>query len=275
MWYYAKGSRKVGPVAEVALRALYSSGGITGETLVWSRGMKQWKPLRETPLLPKFTKKISQNHWEFKLKTKFFRALLTAYAALSLSFVFLNYKRMNYFDAVVFSDDSSSKILECVGVEYHKISAFTSIVLFVVFLILLKTAFNWIYLAAQNTALWRKEFIVSPTYVAWSIFIPIVNFVQPFKFLKYIYKYSKIFSGKRYTIYDTTYLLLWWFFSLFSFFVFILNNFLFPAEVTSETVFGILVFRMYYCAVLVFTLLFWISFVSRVYRYQIKALSRF
>ena len=275
MWYYAKEDRKVGPVAEVALRALYSSGDITRETLVWSRGMEQWKPLRDTALLSKFTKKVSHDLWDFKLKTKFFRALLTAYALLTLSFVFLNYKRMNYFDAVVFSDDSSSKILECVGIEYHKISAFTSIVLFVVFLILLKTAFNWIYLAARNTSLWRKDFIVSPTYVAWSIFIPVINFVQPFKFLKYIYKHAKIASGRRYTIYDSTYILLWWFFSLFSLFVFILNSFLFPAEVTPEIVSGILIFRMYYCAVLVFTLLFWISLVSRIFRYQIKALSKF
>lgn len=275
MWYYVKSGKKAGPVTGLTLRYLYDSGKITDSTLVWRKGMKRWLKLEDTEFLKTLPQGDSSLLNNLAFKTKFFRALLLSYAILSLSFIFLNFKRLNYFDAVVFSEAESSKILDCVGIEYNKISNFTSLVLFVVFLFLLKTAFNWIYTVASNATIIRKEFIVSPTYVAWSIFIPIANFLQPFQFLKYIYKYSKISSGAKYTVFDSTFILLWWFSSLFAFLVFILNNFLFPSNVTSEIIWGIIVFKIYYSVMLAIALLFWIVFVGRVYSYQRKIFEKF
>lgn len=274
MWYYVKSGKKAGPVTDLTLRYLYNTGKISASTLVWRKGMDDWIALESAGFFKKIQRRDSSMLDNLALKTKFFRALLSSYAILSASFIFFNLKRLNYFDAVVFSDSKSSQILNCVGVEYGKISSFTSIVLFFVFLILLKTAFNWIYTVASNTAIIRKEFIVSPTYVAWSIFIPVANFVQPFQFLKYIYKYSKISSGAKYTVFDSTFILLWWFSSLFAFLVFILNNFLFPANVTSEIIWGIIIFKIYYSVMLAIALLFWIVFVGRVYKYQRNFFSR-
>ena len=43
-WYYANGGTRSGPVTPVAFEQLIKSGAITGETLVWAKGMEQWLP---------------------------------------------------------------------------------------------------------------------------------------------------------------------------------------------------------------------------------------
>lgn len=275
MWYYVKDNRKVGPVADVTLKSLYSSGALSRRTRVWTAGMKDWQEFESTNFFTKITQKVSYEFLDFELRTKLFRAVLFAYAILTLSFIYLNIKRLNYFDAFVSSTSNSSEVMKCIGIEYHKISSFTGLILFIIFLLLLKVAFDWIFRAVRNTSSWRKDFIISPTYAAWSIFIPVINLVQPFKILKMVYKYSKVAAGKKYTLYDSTYILLWWFFSLFALLIFILNNFLFTSAVTMDVISGILFFRIYYCVVLAIALFFWISFVSRVFKYQKKAFLKY
>jgi uncharacterized RDD family membrane protein YckC len=44
-WYYAAGGRQAGPVTEVELDALISSGAVRGDTLVWREGLPDWQPL--------------------------------------------------------------------------------------------------------------------------------------------------------------------------------------------------------------------------------------
>lgn len=41
-WYYAQDGRQVGPFTEEEFRALVDSGKVTGNTLVWHAGMKEW-----------------------------------------------------------------------------------------------------------------------------------------------------------------------------------------------------------------------------------------
>jgi uncharacterized RDD family membrane protein YckC len=44
-WYYAAGGRQAGPVSEVELDSLISSGAVRGDTLVWREGLPEWQPL--------------------------------------------------------------------------------------------------------------------------------------------------------------------------------------------------------------------------------------
>ena len=50
-WYYADGARKVGPVAEAALRERLSSGEVPAAALVWRKGMADWAPASEVAAL--------------------------------------------------------------------------------------------------------------------------------------------------------------------------------------------------------------------------------
>jgi uncharacterized RDD family membrane protein YckC len=43
-WYYAAGSRQVGPISETELDSLVTSGVVRGETLVWREGLASWTP---------------------------------------------------------------------------------------------------------------------------------------------------------------------------------------------------------------------------------------
>lgn len=274
MWYYVKDNRKVGPIADVALKSLYGTGKISRRTRVWTMGMSDWQELENTSFFERITNRVSYAVLDFEFRTRLFRAFLLSYTILTLSFIFLDYKRLNYFDFMSL-DSSSVAVLKCVGVEYHKISMITGFVIFAIFLMLLKTAFDWIFRVVKDTSIWRKDFIVSPTYAAWSIFIPVINLIQPFQILKRVYKYSKIASGRKYTIYDKAFLLLWCFFTLFAVLIFVLENVLFTSQVTLETVSGIFLFKMYFSLMMAIALSFWIVFVSRVSKYQKESLLKY
>src|SRR5581483_626160 len=43
-WYYADAGQRVGPIDEADLQALYTSGRVKPDTLVWKAGMPEWQP---------------------------------------------------------------------------------------------------------------------------------------------------------------------------------------------------------------------------------------
>lgn len=44
-WYYARGNERLGPVTAETIRHLMQAKAISGSTLVWCEGMKDWAPL--------------------------------------------------------------------------------------------------------------------------------------------------------------------------------------------------------------------------------------
>jgi hypothetical protein len=48
-WYYVHGGDRQGPVDRKALDSVARSGGLSPEDLVWTEGMKDWRPAREVP----------------------------------------------------------------------------------------------------------------------------------------------------------------------------------------------------------------------------------
>ena len=46
-WFYAYNGQKNGPVDEVVLSELISSGKVNADTLVWNRSMKAWTPVSQ------------------------------------------------------------------------------------------------------------------------------------------------------------------------------------------------------------------------------------
>lgn len=47
-WYYARGNKRMGPVAAETIRHLLQANAIRGDTLVWRDGMADWAPARTT-----------------------------------------------------------------------------------------------------------------------------------------------------------------------------------------------------------------------------------
>ena len=47
-WYYVKAEERQGPVTETLIRSFLESGLLTNETLVWSKGMDDWRKISET-----------------------------------------------------------------------------------------------------------------------------------------------------------------------------------------------------------------------------------
>lgn len=50
-WYYADGAgTRVGPLTEADFRAAVNDGKVTGDTLVWKKGMPEWSPFSQVAL---------------------------------------------------------------------------------------------------------------------------------------------------------------------------------------------------------------------------------
>ena len=49
MWFYAKDGNREGPVALEELRKLLETHHLPLTTVVWTRGMDQWRPANEVP----------------------------------------------------------------------------------------------------------------------------------------------------------------------------------------------------------------------------------
>ena len=48
-WYYGKDNEQQGPVSELEMRSLISTGKITPDTIIWCEGMSDWLPLSQVP----------------------------------------------------------------------------------------------------------------------------------------------------------------------------------------------------------------------------------
>ncbi len=49
-WYHGRDGKTLGPIDEATLQALFRSGELPDETLVWSEGMPDWASARDLPL---------------------------------------------------------------------------------------------------------------------------------------------------------------------------------------------------------------------------------
>jgi hypothetical protein len=49
-WHYAAGTEQRGPFSEEKIRELIAAGNIAADTLVWRKGMADWRPARDTEL---------------------------------------------------------------------------------------------------------------------------------------------------------------------------------------------------------------------------------
>jgi len=47
-WYYAEGTQRLGPLTDQEFQAAIAQGKISGATLVWREGMKDWAPFAST-----------------------------------------------------------------------------------------------------------------------------------------------------------------------------------------------------------------------------------
>jgi hypothetical protein len=52
MWYYTLNNQQVGPVDESEIKKLVDAGTITNTTMVWTTGMANWQPIRQSALAP-------------------------------------------------------------------------------------------------------------------------------------------------------------------------------------------------------------------------------
>ena len=181
MWYYLnKENNKRGPVADAALNELYAKHLINSETKVWQRGMDSWTSLKNTQIYRLFGRKSYSRLKMLSSATKLFRGLLLAFAILIFATVVLDLKRLQYFQTLLFDDETTDAYLKCVGIEYQKISLVATVLLFALFALLAKAAYGWIFTIVSNLRALDKSCRLSPSFSGWSLFIPSVNLVNTF-----------------------------------------------------------------------------------------------
>ena len=271
MWYYLdKEKNKRGPIADAALSELYAKHVIHSDTKVWQRGMKNWTTLNKTDVYKLFGRKSYAHLTMLSKSTRVFRGLLAAFTILILATLVMDFKRLHYFETLLSDNETTSDFLKCVGVEYHKITLITSLILFALFLLIAKAAYDWVCTVVSNLRSLDKSCRLSPSFSGWSLFIPIVNLVNPFAVMFYVYKSSKNANGKAFSILDFNFLVLWWFFTLFELLILFFQKFWFSGLVNMEAAKSILIFGIYHTIILTIACLMWIILVSRIFLLQRK-----
>ena len=48
-WFYGKDNAQHGPISDLEIRSLISTGQIAPETIIWREGMADWIPLKDVP----------------------------------------------------------------------------------------------------------------------------------------------------------------------------------------------------------------------------------
>ncbi len=48
-WFYGKDNAQHGPVSDLEVRNLISTGQITQDTIIWREGMTDWLPMKDVP----------------------------------------------------------------------------------------------------------------------------------------------------------------------------------------------------------------------------------
>ncbi|MBR6389655.1 MAG: DUF4339 domain-containing protein [Opitutales bacterium] len=271
MWYYLdKEKNKRGPIADAALGELYAKRAITLDTKVWQRGMKNWTTLGKTGVYKLFGRKSYAHLTMLSKSTRVFRGLLSAFTILILATLVMDFKRLRYFETLLSDNETTSDFLKCVGVEYHKITLITSLILFALLLLIAKAAYDWIYTVVSNLRSLDKSCRLSPSFSGWSLFIPIVNLVNPFVVMFYVYKASKNANGKAFSILDFNFLVLWWFFTLFELLILFFQKFWFSGLVNMDAAKSILIFGIYHTIILTIACCMWIILISRIFLLQRK-----
>lgn len=275
MWYYVSDNKRVGPVADAAMRALYSSGSLTKESQVWRCGTKNWQKFGDTKLFKKINAKPADRMDALKSKTMLFRAFLVSFCALLVGTILIECKRAEYFESVLAAEGvAESAFLACVGREYWMTSMAFSAVLFVMFLFVARFAGGWIIEVVSNARSIDKGCRLPPVFTAFSFLIPVVNLYYPFVALGSVYRTSKRISGRHFTAVDANLLFLWWFFSIFAAVMFILEKTMFGSFGNIEAAKGIIMFEALSGASVMAAGVFWIIVVSKICFYQAKAMRR-
>ncbi|MEE8575473.1 MAG: DUF4339 domain-containing protein [Thermodesulfobacteriota bacterium] len=42
LWFYQKDKERIGPLSEGEMKELFERGELTGDSIVWTRGLKKW-----------------------------------------------------------------------------------------------------------------------------------------------------------------------------------------------------------------------------------------
>lgn len=275
MWYYQKDGHKVGPFADSALRRYYELGRINDDTLIWFNGLSVWTPLNKTERFSGFFRRVYKRLDSYTHRTRIFRGLLLAFAALNIISIFFDYKHILYYEKILNAGGVPTDFLKLYALEFAKISKMYIIFLLIVLVFLLKEMIQWFHFSMYNVKLFDKGFNHSPIFYSISYLIPVVNIVAPYYAIWNIFRVSKLCLRKRMNIFDANYIVLFWFFNLFTIVSNIILFVLRTGSYDMEVELGFIVFDLLCCILVAFTCFLWFLIVSKIYNIQARVLMNF
>ena len=273
MWYYIKDSKPSGPVADSAILNMYRRGEIGLSTLVRTDGEDSWRHFESTRFYAKIIGRRSLHAETLSIRTAAARGFLTAYIVVVCASFFLDFQIFGRFSSIISGTGLSERRLDMIKSDYLTCSGLAGTIILAVFAASLYFLMKWVKNVTYNARMLDKRFDFSPGFAAWSLLFPLVNLIHPFTVLSAVYRTSKAAAGRRYTICDASFLFLWWFFTMFSLLVFVIDKWMLKAAMTMEKAKAILVFNMYAVLIYAAAALFWIILIGAVYRFQKAAFS--
>jgi hypothetical protein len=269
MWYYIKDSKPKGPVADSAIMSMFKSGEIDKETLVRSGHGKAWKRFKTTRFFSRMLRRRSLHIDDLVLRTKLLRAFLTSLFILVAITMLLPIGRWAEMNVILAAPEAFSEIsLRIIRADYTSVLKLSNAITFVVLLVTVYLLMRWVKTVTFNARMLDKQFAFSPSFSAWSVVFPLINFIHPFVVISTIYKSAKGVVGARFTIVDFSLIFLWWFFTIFSLVVLVFDRWFLTFAPSLDRAKAVLIFNMYSVSVFMFAIALWILLVSRINKLQ-------
>ena len=270
MWYYVNEGKKIGPMPDFDISRCYNEGLVNDETKVWIKGQKGWLALKDSSLFLKLSaNRYSESNRRITTATMFFRPMLAAFAIANLSTVGFNFLLLRHLDKIINGRFESALQGEIAANVLKNTNTLISLILFLLFLVLLRTGFKWIYAAALNARAMDRSLTISPSFSAWSFFIPFINLIAPFKALKDIYKTSLKAIGLKMSSHGYAFVLNWWFLNLYALVMVFFNDYM--VEKLGGDVFRMRIYLSCYTSVCIaLVCLVWILLISAISSRQMR-----
>lgn len=267
MWYYLDNKKRKGPVSDVAMEHAFRAGSISANTKVWDKKKREWVSFSEVEFFRKISGKqtSSKSFATLLRKTRLFRAMLSVMFVFVIFTAYLSFERIAKY-AEVFSGKISGIHEQVLTSEYSMRAILVGFIFLILVAVTAKMLYSWAFSITAVLNNINRDFKMNPNSAGTSFFIPFLNFVYPCMWMLKLYSATLELREKKIGPFDLFLISMWWFFTLLSLILFIVNLFSFSGSVESETFRSLFSLIIYADIVMAVACIFWIAIISRLLR---------
>ena len=276
MWYYSKDKKQIGPISDVAVANLFSSGEINKDTAVWTPGLKKWVRLEDSEIYVSISsQKQSKYLISLTNTTYLFRAMLISlFVFLLYWFSFLSDALKTYKEYISIENPLGELDLKITCIENGILNNIFGNFLILFFLATAYVGYRWVWIVCNNSRAFSKKYNYNPTSAALSFVVPILNLLAPYAIAWKTLEAASNVQRREIKMADVAITFVWGFFWLAAVILFFASAYMIPRKCMPEMIEPFYFTRMYISVVFMAAVLMTIILASRVFSLQKRYLER-